>query len=536
MRADAARAPPDRWISTPHLAPDHRGPIELPLISFPDPAHAPPIADLLRHAVEQHPDRTAFEYAGLGLTFTELWSAVQRLAGAIAGHGGSSPVGILLPAGIHYPVAVFACLVAGRISLLLDAHYPPTRNREIASEAGAGLIVAEASVRRSDWPGVELITPDADAAASADGAPFDPDAVAFLMSTSGSAGRPKLIAHSQRTMLHWVRTLIHAMHVAPSDRVLSVSSPSSLGGFTSLLTFPLAGSASQMFEIKEAGLGGLIQTLAERPVTILRAAPPLLRALAQHPRLARPAMAGLRIVQTYGEPLLKGDVAAIRPLLPACCRIRTTYGSTEGSGLSWFAGDPDEHDPVRVATGVLMPDTRALIVDEQDRACGPGREGELIVASRYNALGEWRNGAMVPGALEPDPEEPRVRLFRTGDVARCSSEGVFVVVGRKDRMAKINAQRVEPAEVEAAMRALPGVERAEIVIERFTARDRLVAFVVAAPDAGADLTDDLRRALETRLPGFMVPSRIVVVDSIPLLAGGKVDSTALLDRLRADEC
>jgi acyl-coenzyme A synthetase/AMP-(fatty) acid ligase len=336
-------------------------------------------------------------------------------------------------------------------------------------------------------------------------------------------------------MLHWVRTLIRAMHVAPTDRVLSASSPSSLGGFTSLLTFPLAGAASEMFEIKEAGLGGLVEALAQRPVTILRAAPSLLRALAQHPEMATPAMAGLRIVQTYGEPLLKQDVAAIRQLLPPGCRIRTTYGSTEASGLSWFAGDPDEHDPIRVATGALMPDTEARIVDEGGRDCLSGEEGELIIASRYNALGEWREGRLVPGALEPHPDDPGARVFRTGDLARCSADGVFVVVGRKDRMAKINGQRVEPAEVETALRALPGVDRAEVVVDQSTGRTRLVAFVVSVSDAGEEFAETLRRALAARLPAFMVPSRILLVEAIPLLAGGKVDGAALLDRLKADE-
>src|SRR5439155_182864 len=101
----------------------------------------------------------------------------------------------------------------------------------------------------------------------------------------------------------------------------------------------------------QVGFGGLLNVLSYRPITIFRAAPSLLRALCQHRDLARSAIARLRIAQTYGEPLLKSDVTELREILPPSCLIRTTYGSTEASGLSWFAGEPDDYDPTRVAPG-----------------------------------------------------------------------------------------------------------------------------------------------------------------------------------------
>ena len=358
-------------------------------------------------------------------------------------------------------------------------------------------------------------------------ATLDLDAPAFILTTSGSEGRPKALAHSQRTMLHWVRTLHDAMHIKPDDRVLSISSPSSLGGFTSLLTFPLAGASSQMMEIKHGGFDGLLNVLETRPVTILRAAPSLLRALCQHRHRAEPAMARLRIAQTYGEPLLKSDVAALREILPPSCMIRTTYGSTEASGMSWFAGEPDEYDSVRVATGTLMPDTKALIIDDAGRSCNSDQPGELLIASRYNALGEWTKGRLVPGRLEPDLTDPRIRIFRTGDVARYFPDGVFVVLGRKDRMAKINGQRVELSEVETALRRQDSVASAEVVVHEQDGNTKLVAFVVPNNIDTSGLPQLLRGELAASLPQFMVPTRIILLDSIPRLPGGKVDMVAL---------
>lgn len=526
----------DGWIATPHLAPDFRGPENISFLRFVDPDIAPPIVDLLRIAAEHQPDRVAFEDdGGCTTTFAQFWRAVRRLAVEIENTRTSGPIGILLPTGTLYAVAVFACLAARRLSLLLDENYPEERNLEIADRAKATLVLVSSNLPESgSWS--RFIVKDA-AAALNDAAPvheitggsFDLDAPAFLLTTSGSAGRPKALVHSQRTMLHWVRTLHDAMHIWPDDRVLSVSSPSSLGGFTSLLTFPLAGASVQMFEIKHAGFGGLLDVLSSRPVTILRAAPSLLRALCQHRDREKSAMARLRIVQTYGEPLLKSDVTELQQRLPPSCLIRTTYGSTEASGLSWFVGEIDDYDPTRVATGTLMPDTRALIVDDFGRPCTVGDAGELLIASRYNALGEWTEGCLIQGRLEPDLTDPRVRIFRTGDVARCFPDGVFVVLGRKDRMAKINGQRVEMSEVETALRRLDSVDRAEVVFQENDGNAKLTAFVVPNDKSASDgLPQFLRRQLAKSLPPFMIPSRIVLLDSIPSLPGGKVDAVALL--------
>jgi acyl-coenzyme A synthetase/AMP-(fatty) acid ligase len=525
----------DGWIATPHLAPDFRGPKDSSFLRFIDPGIAPSIVELLQIVTERQPNRVAFEDdGGCNLTFEEFWRAVGRLAAEIVNTRTAGPIGILLPAGTLYAVAVFACLAARRLSILLDENYPEERNAEIANRAKVTLLLASSNLPESGFRSHFIVRNAAVAlngsapVQETTGGPFDLDAPAFILSTSGSAGRPKALVHSQRTMLHWVRTLHDAMHIRPDDRVLSVSSPSSLGGFTSLLTTPLAGASAQMFEIKHAGFGGLLNVLSSRPVTILRAAPSLFRAICQHGDRAKSAMAGLRIAQTFGEPLLKADVTELQQKLAPSCLIRTTYGSTEASGLSWFAGDPDDYDPTRVATGTLMPDTRALIVDEFGQPCSFGEVGELLIASRYNALGEWTEGCLIPGHVEPDSTDPRVRVFRTGDIARCSPDGVFVVLGRKDRMAKINGQRVEMSEVETALRRLHFVDRAEVVFQEQDGRAKLIAFVVPKVPEFDRLPQLLRQQLATSLPPFMIPSSIVLLDSIPCLPGGKVDTACLL--------
>ncbi len=467
------------------------------------------------------------------LTYANFVSAVSRLAAAIrAVESEPGRIGILLPTGLEYAVAVYASLAAGRQCVLMDAAYPAARNDYIAQQARIVLMLVDSQSQ----PSAEMRILDVqramnghDAAILRSDTQIGIDAPAFVLCTSGSSGLPKAIVHSQRTMLHWARTVHDALHVRASDHVLSLSSFSTLGGFTALLGFPLAGASMQMIDIKAIGLAGLLNVLVNRPVTILRAAPSMLRTLCQLPQ-ARQALARLRIVQTYGEPLLKADLCNLSSILPAQCFVRSTYGSTEASGFSWFAGQPDDYDPLRVAAGALMPDTLAMIIDDNGDPCPAGVPGELLIRSPYNALGELRNGEFINGRLQPDPSHDGSRIYRTGDIARFHADGIFVVLGRKDRMTKINGQRIEPSEIEAALMRCPGVKQAEVVVEQKTTGPRLMAFVVPLQDTAAGSVAMLRAALRSSLPSFMMPSRIFFVDSIPLLPGGKVDVCALLAR------
>ena len=523
------------WIATPHLRPDHRGPVGRAYTPFADPADSPSILDLFRRQARRHPNAIAVEAGGVATSFGQLMRAAARLGTEITLAGPArGPVGILLPSDAGYVAAVFACLLAGRTCVLLDDSYPESRNRLVATQTGLDtLVCGAATTPAGDWPALQIVEvrPDTQHDGDGDGAPppgrlLGIDDPAFVLCTSGSSGQPKAIAHSQRTMLHWARTTHEALHVRADDRVLSLSSLSTLGGLTGLLNYLLAGVCVQMCDIKSQGLGGLLDTLGTRPVTILRAAPSLLKSLSRLPECAG-AVRHLRAVQTYGEALLKADLQSWRPLLPPACLVRTTYGSTEASGLSWFAGAGagDDYDPLRVAGGVLMPDTLAAIVDEEGVPCRIGEVGELHVRSRYNSLGEWVGGRVDTGLFLPHDAGDGTRIYATGDLARCHPDGVFVVHGRRDRMAKVNGQRLDPAEIERVLRAQPGVAEAELIVHG--PAGRLLAFVGLADNAPAGTTQLLRTAVRAALPAFMMPSRIVVVGAWPRLPGGKVDAVAL---------
>ena len=522
------------WIATPHIRPDYRGPTERPFTPFADPSNAEPMLQRLKAVARMHPQALAIADGEASLNFAELWQLVLRLGRAIENsQTGDRPVGILLPADRSYIVAVFACLAARRVAVLLDASFPQARNQAIAAATGVGLLIVSGTADLTEWPGTVAIDPASsfdrthrESLSDSFIGDFPMDAPAFVLCTSGSSGRPKPIAHSQRTMLHWVRASHDAMHINTADRVLSLSSLSALGGFVALLSNPLAGATIQLFDIKLRKITGLLDLLGTEPVTILRAAPSLLRCIVQLAE-AKHAFAGLRLIQSYGEPLLMSDVHELRKVLAPHCFIRSTYGSTEASGLTWFAHPHDRQDPMRAPAGMLMPDTEAVILADDGTPCERGVTGELVIRSRYNALGEWVDGRLIPGRLQPDPEDPTRRIYRTGDLARCDCNGVFVVAGRKDRMLNVNGQRVEPAEVEALIRRCPEVRETEVLPAMRHGAAVMIAFVVPHCGAAPNLEAVVRAALRASLPAFMIPSRIFVLDAMPRLPGGKVSVQAL---------
>jgi len=488
---------------------------------------------MLEAVATRTPNAMAVESLDERLSYRAFWQAVCRLRTRIESvEQSDAPIAILLPNGVAYVVAVFAVLASKRIGLLLDQRDPASRNAAIVSTAGVKLMLAPTDlIGAPAWRDVAIVNiADAfDAAVAATPPTHEPlalDAPAFVLCTSGSTGLPKAIVHSQRTMLHWVRTVADALHLTPEDRVLSISSPSTLGGFVALLACSLAGASMQMLDVRPVGFGVLLDILKTRPVTILRAAPSFLRALARIPG-ASAATARLRLVQLFGEPLWKADLVDLRNILPRDCLIRSTYGSTEASGLSWFAEGADDYDPFRSATGILMPDTTALVIDDDGRPCPPGEAGELVIRSRYNALGEWKGGEITREMFEPSSADDPLRTYRTGDVARFHRDGVFVVTGRKDRMLKLNGQRVEPGEIEAALRRSPEIAEVEVLPHERAGTTRMVAFVVPRADAAPDLVKRLGADLRSVLPGFMIPSRILLLSAMPRLPGGKVDAQQL---------
>ncbi len=525
------------WLAVQPPAMDLNGPRTVPFRRLAaENAERPAIA-LLRETVQAFGHHIASDDGERCLSYGEVWSGVCRLACAI--HRATrtdAPVAVLLPNDARYPVAVLACVAVGRPCVMLDCSYPADRNAEIIRDAGV-----EAVIRSAAGVHDGLALPAGLSCLSMDDAlradvstptlpdiPHRPGTPAFIIYTSGSTGRPKGVVLSQRAVLHRASQKINATHQNEHDIILSLHSPCTIMGLAQILECVVTGATLVKLDLQRLSLGAVLRAIADRRATIMSTTPAVWRSISRLDG-ARSMLSSLRTAVLGGDVLLQADLELMRRALPQDCDILSAYGATEASTmLQWHVPRRLSLPEARVPAGYPMAGFDYAIVDEAGNAVPEGGTGELVVRSRYTALGSWRDGKTHPDPFTVDPQDSALRIYRTGDLVRVRADGVFVTLGRKDRQLKILGNRIEPAEIENLLRRHPGVLDAAVVARRTDETVKLLAFVVAGDGAGTDLLENVEARLRGALPSYMQPTQLLSIDTMPLLPGRKVDESRLL--------
>ena len=266
----------------------------------------------------------------------------------------------------------------------------------------------------------------------------------------------------------------------------------------------------------------MLRLASQERVTCAISGPALWRAMLQVDPSAK-AFRTLRGMRIGNAALPYADIVAWRKVMPPDCKILHTYASTEALVVAqWFVPTDVRADAATVTAGLLQPSMDYAVVDDDGRAAASGAAGELILRGPLLALGEWQDGRLVPGRRLPLPDRPGWRCFATGDVVRLEPDDMLRVLGRVDRQVKINGVRVEPAEVEAILRAEPGIREAAVVAVTREGHVTMHGFVTAPAREESELLIALRRRLATALPPALRPAKLAVLETMPLLPGGKI--------------
>lgn len=529
----------NRWLAADaQLPPDPIDLLTIPYERFEDAWIAEPIFTRFEAIAGRYRDKIAVDDGRLRFTYGEMRRAVLHLVGAIEkAVPAGRPIGIALPNNAQFPIAALACLAAGRPYVPIDLSYPESHNARILAEAGlAAAIIDGAEAHALTLP---ASLPLLDVSAALNGAevaaivPAPSVGPAFILFTSGSTGQPKGICNDQSAILQRVAQATNACHLNANDRFVLFSSPGTIAGVRESFAALLNGATLFVADPLRTGITGLLKLVADAQITIAYAVPALLRAVLTAPE-ARIAFSQLRVLRVGGDNTLDSDLALCRAVLPPSCKILVSFSSTEVPVVfQWFIPSEWMPDSPRLPIGYPRRDVSFKLLDADRTGEPKDQSGELVVRSRYLALGLWQNGCLEPGPFVTDRDDPAYRLFHTGDVVRLREDGLAEMVGRNDRQIKIRGLRVDIGQIEAVLRRCDDVADAVVIPRRSGEEvEALVAYIACGDDAKPTLIEDLKQALAANLPRHMRPASIRSLAAIPRLPSFKPDIKELeqLDR------
>ncbi|MEU6222017.1 amino acid adenylation domain-containing protein, partial [Streptomyces sp. NPDC047022] len=531
-------AAPDAPISSVDaLAPDERDRV---LVAWNDTARAVPAAtvpQLFAGQLARDPEAIAVVFGDVELTYAELDARANRLARLLIdrGVGPESLVAVLADRSVELVVAYLAVWQAGAAYLPIDPAHPADRigfmladtapvclltteesQRSVPQDCGLPVLVLDGSQLAAETAGL-----DATAVTDAErrGALL-PAHAAYVIYTSGSTGVPKGVVVSHQGVASLRQTQLERFAFDSDSRVLQFASLGFDGAAFEVLMALCNGGRLVMGTAQQLLPGPeLVDLVARHGVTHLIAPPAALGALEPD------SLPSVTTLAAVGEALGADLVAQWAPGR----RFLDGYGPTETTVAAAISAPLAPGEQPNIGTPIV--NTRVYVLDDALTPVPTGVAGELYVAGAGLARGYVNRAGLTAERFLACPFEPGARMYRTGDRARWTADGRLVFAGRADEQVKIRGFRVEPGEVQAVVAGCPGVAQAAVVAREEGPGDkRLVAYVVAGLPEGAaadGLAGAVRRHTAERLPQFMVPSAVMVLDALPVTVNGKLDRRAL---------
>ena len=501
----------------------------------------------------RQPQALAVHCEGEHVTYGSLDAWAGRIAMRLvtAGVRADERVGICMTRSIGMVASLLGTLRSPGAFVPLDPTYPAERLALMMDDAGVRVLLIDRATQEqcgalfdgrtvidvhaldddsyeaADAASSEAVSANATSTSTA--APVyapHPEQLAYVIYTSGSTGRPKGVAITHGAFAAHLDDFIAAHRIDANDTVLQSSTINFDVALHELLPALLRGGKVEMRGPEPWDIETMSQHLIDARVTFSRLPTAYWQQWLRTPPSAD-ALTALRQITVGGEGLPGDALAQWRNGPLGHIGLANLYGPTETTVACMYrATTADDASQPIVSIGKPYASRTARVLDSDGNEAPVGALGELCIGGHTLARGYLDRPSLTADRFVPDPSHPGARLYRTGDLCRRRADGAIDFLGRLDQQVKLRGLRIEPGEIEAALRRQPGVADAVVVLAKDLGAPRLVAYVVAKQGESLQSTA-LQHALAQQLPAHMVPSAIAQLDALPLMRNGKVDRAAL---------
>lgn len=511
-------------------------------VSFAEDEMARSVPEVFELRTRNFADRIAVQTSDGSITYHSLQTTADRIAQALREKlgDGNDPVAILLSDIREAIAAIFGILKAGKIYLPLDITLPNSRLRYILENSRARLLLVDTrSVSLAEDLMRDRTSPILDIDRLPDGLSTKlpvataSDRLAALLYTSGSTAQPKGVVHNHRNLLHLAMVYTNEQRVTEKDRIALLRTLPVIGGTTHTLGALLNGASLFPYDVKQDGMLNLLDWLRDNKITMCSFGPKLIRTLDRIVGNPEP-LPTLRRITLSGEPVYKTDVEICRKLFPVSCVVTNSLGATEAPfAIQYRIDQQTKLQGNLVPVGYPIGGVRVSLRDDQGEPVKDGVPGEIVLHSRYFALGYWNDPRLTEARFLPSNDSPEERLYFTGDLGRFLPDGALLHFGRKDGFVKIRGYRVSLMEIEAVLLEHALVKEVAVMALGEENTDQFLAAYIVPNTMARPGVRELMSFLQNRLPDFMVPARFVFMTEFPQI-NNKVDRQALPRVARAE--
>ena len=500
------------------------------------------VTEWLKQHTLSRPNAPAVVADSTILTYSQLALAVHRLGLQLRqqGVGPGTVVGLSLNPDVTLVTAVLAAQWLGATYVCLDPKFPAERLAYMVTDSGCSLLLCE-TVPSWNPATLPVLHPQPDLSAGTpvwDQRESDPGEIAYMVYTSGTTGVPKGIAVPNRALWNMAASTATAYDLNRQDRVLQFAAMG-FDVFAEEVSGTLAAGATLILKPREgfSHIDHFERHLQQHRVGVVNL--PVswwaewLHALDQG-EAKLPATLRMAIVGSEAVPRDKLD--QWRRLAPHVA-LHNAYGPSETcvTATTWLDLDGDARSGgVTAPIGKPLAGLSISVRDARGHVVAPGFPGELHIGGAGLALGYLNLPARTASAFVPDPDGHGERLYKTGDLVRhlpgrAGAPGMLEFIGRRDTQVKIRGFRIELQEIEAVLRAIPGVVDAHVATKTERGGTRLVAYLVKPTEKQTLPTDEQINEALKKLPAYMVPNAWLWMDQLPLSPTGKIDGKKLPD-------